>query len=82
MKDYVIKLANNAKAYVLDELEYKNKKYIFAVELDSNDEPIQSNVHVLEVVINGNTLTTKTIEDFEVASVVNNLFLTRVATQD
>lgn len=77
MKDYVIKLSNGAKAYVLDELEYKNKKYIFAVELDENDEPIKENVHSLEVLMNGDKLITKTITDFEIASVVNNLFLTK-----
>ena len=79
MKDYVIKLSNGAKAYVLDELEYKNKKYIFAGELDENDEPIKENVHSLEVLMNGDKLITKTITDFEIASVVNNLFLAKSA---
>ena len=79
MKDYVIKLSNGAKAYVLDELEYKNKKYIFSVELDENDEPIKENVHSLEVLMNGDKLITKTITDFEIASVVNNLFLAKNA---
>lgn len=77
MKDYVIKLDNGAKAYILNELEYKNKKYIFVVELNELDEPIKTNVHSLEVQLKGDKLITKTISDFETASVINNLFLSK-----
>lgn len=81
MKGYILNLSGDVKAYVLDELEYKNNKYIFVVELDENGEPIKENVQSLQVVYNNDKLLTKPIEDFEVLSVVNNLFLTRTINE-
>lgn len=81
MKDYIINLSGNLKAYVLDELEYKDNKYIFVVELDESGNPIKENVHALQVIIENDKLLTKSIEDFEIASVVNNLFITKAASE-
>ena len=79
MKDKVLKLTDNIKIYVIDEMNYKEKKYIFSFEVDNNDELLEDKVHVLEVSITNNDLILNEIEDFEVASVVNNLFLARLA---
>ena len=81
MKDYILNLSGDVKAYVLDELEYKNNKYIFVVELDEKGNPIKENVQSLQVVYENEELLTKEITDFEVLSVVNNLFLTRVVSE-
>ena len=77
MKDNVITLNENVKCFVADELTYKNKKYIFCIQLDENEELIENAVHVFEVAVSDDKLITKAIEDFEVASVVNNLFIAR-----
>lgn len=77
MKDNVITLNENVKCFVADELTYKNKKYIFCIQLDENEELIENAVHVFEVAVKEDKLMTKAIEDFEVASVVNNLFISR-----
>lgn len=77
MKDNVITLNGNVKCYVADELEYKNKKYIFCLQLDENDEMIENATHVFEVTVKDDKLITKAIEDFEIASVVNNMFIAR-----
>ena len=82
MKDNVIELNNNIKCYVNDELTYKNKKYIFCIELDENETLINDSVHVLEVSVKDNELITKPIEDFEISSVVNNLFLARLKMEN
>ena len=77
MKDNVITLSENVKCFVADELTYKNKKYIFCIQLDENEELIENAVHVFEIAVKDDKLITKAIEDFEVASVVNNLFIAR-----
>ena len=78
MKDDVITLNGNVKCYVLDELNYKEKRYIFCVQIDENDEMIENSTSVFEVLIKDDKLITKAVEDFEVASVVNNLFMARM----
>lgn len=82
MKDNVIILNDKIKCYVNDELTYKDKKYIFCIELDENESLINEAVHVLEVSVKKNELITKPIEDFEIASVVNNLFLARLKMEN
>ena len=77
MKDNVITLNNNIKCFVADELTYKNKKCIFCIQLDENEELIENAVHVFEVAVKEDNLITKAIEDFEIASIVNNLFIAR-----
>ena len=77
MKEKVIKLGNE-NYYVLDELSYKEKRYVFLAECDANEEDLTDNYSVAEVRINGDELIVNKIEDFEIASVVNNLFLARL----
>ena len=77
MKDNVIILNDDVKCFVADELKYKNKKYVFCIQLDENEELIEDAVHTFEITVKDNALITKDIEDFEIASVVNNLFMAR-----
>lgn len=77
MKNNVITLNENVKCCVVDELDYKSKKYIFCIQIDENDEMIENATHVFEVVVKDDKLITKVIEDFEVASIVTNMFLAR-----
>ena len=42
MKDNVITLNDNVKCFVADELTYKNKKYVFCIELDENEAKLQN----------------------------------------
>lgn len=77
MKDNVITLNDDVKCFVADELTYKNKKYVFCIQLDENEELIEDAVHTFEITVKDNALITKDIEDFEIASVVNNLFMAR-----
>ena len=77
MKNNVITLNENVKCYVLDEIDYKGKKYIFCIQIDENDEMIENATYVFEVTVSDDKLITKAIEDFEIASVVNNMFIAR-----
>ena len=82
MKDKVIGLKNDVKAYVLDELDYNNRKFIFVIELDKEDNPIDDSYKQLELKIINDELIIDDIDDFEIASVVNNLFLSRMANEE
>ena len=77
MKNNIITLNEGTKCFVVDELTYKEKKYIFCFQLDDNEELIEDAVHVFEITVKEDKLITKSIDDFEVASVVNNLFIAR-----
>lgn len=81
MKDKVIKF-NNEKYYVIDELLYKDRSFIFCAECDSTGDDITGNYSVLEVKFSGNDLVVDNINDFEIASVVNNLFLAKLNTEE
>ena len=56
MKDNVITLNENVKCYVVDELDYKGKKYIFCIQLDENDEMVENATYVFEVTIKNDKL--------------------------
>jgi hypothetical protein len=77
MKDNVIVLNETEKFYVLDELTYKNKKFILCLQPDEEGEISESETRVFEVAVKDESLITKPIEDFEIASVVNNMFIAR-----
>lgn len=81
MKGNVITLNENVKCCVVDELNYKNRKFIFCLELDENDEMLENAVHVLEITVKNDKLMANKIEDFEIASVVNNMFMARIANE-
>lgn len=82
MKNNILNLEEDIKVYVLDELDYKNKKYVFTIQLDENGEPIEENVHVLEVTVLNEKLIAKQIEDFEISSIVSNMFLARLKQEN
>lgn len=79
MKDKVLKLNDSTKIYVIDELNYKDKKYIFGFEVTKDDDLIEDKPYILEVYISDDNLTLNEIEDFEVASVVQNIFLSKLS---
>ena len=80
MKDKVLRMNDNQRVYVVDELNYEDKKYIFAFEIDDNDDLLEDKPHTLEVLIENDSLILNEIENFEIASIVNNMFITRLAS--
>ena len=80
MKEKVIKTSDNIKIFVVDELNYNDNKYIFGFEVTENDDVLEDKPHTLEVTIEGDSLILNEIENFEIASVVNNMFLARLAS--
>ena len=78
MKDKVIKFKDE-KYYVIDELLYKGRSFIFCAECDSTCDDITGNYSVLEVKFLNNDLVVGDIEEFEIASAVNNLFVAKMS---
>lgn len=78
MIDKIVRLADNTTIYILDEIDYKNKKFIYGVECDKEKEILKENYFVLEVKVKDDALILDNINDIEIESVVNNIFLSRV----
>ena len=83
MKDKIFNLDNGKSLYVLEELEYKNQKFVFGTEVDKENEELKDNYIVLEVKItDADKLRLEEVSDFETLSVVNNLFLAKLANNE
>ena len=78
MKDKVIRLSNNLQYYVLDELEKGNKKYLFAMQVD-NDQDIATENYVicyyLKNNLNSDDIELYDIEDKKEYEEISNEFL-------
>lgn len=74
MKDKVIRL-KDSDYYIIDELEYKEKKYIMCVECNFDQSEVLSNYIIMELFVKDNKIMVDDIKDFEIQSIVNNLFL-------
>ena len=62
MKNKVLTLKDKTQLYIVDEITYKNHRYIYMV---------------LEAKINQGKLVIDNINDFATASVINNIFISR-----
>ena len=73
MIDKIVNTKDNSY-YILDETDYKGKKYVFATIKDKENIFL-----VLEVKIKNNVLYLDNINDIELKSTVNNIFLKRIS---
>ena len=78
MIDRIIVLDDKTNIYILDEIEYKNQKFVYGVECEFSRKNINENCYILQVDMDDNKILLKDIEDFETMSVVNNIFLSRI----
>ena len=75
MKDAILKLANNKSYYILEELDYNNKKYAFASECNLEKETLNEDEFVvMEVKLINDELVVDEIYDDKVAEEVTLLF--------
>ena len=81
MIDRIVVLDDKTNIYILDEIEYKGKRFVYGVECEFSSSDIKENYYVLEVDMKDNKLLLKDIEDIETISVVNNIFLSRIKNQ-
>ncbi len=79
MIDKVITLENGLEYYVLDEMSYEGKNYLFGLQVDNEKEGITNNYIIVESKkdINGN-ITLIDIDNVQVLETVGNLFTERL----
>lgn len=68
MKDKIIELKTGVQYYILKELEYKSKKYAYAMQCDlKNDTLDEENPVVMELINENDNIVVKEIEDDNIA---------------
>ena len=73
MKDKVIEIGNQDNIYVIEELDYQNKKYILGAKCDLEKDEVQKDELVLmEVSFKDGELVVKDVDD-EIAVTVTEL---------
>ena len=77
MKNKVLTLKNDVQIYVVDEVIYKNHRYVYGLQCDNKLGELSNNHLVLEAKINAGKLVLDNINDFGTASIINNIFLSR-----
>lgn len=76
IKDRIIELENGINYYILEDINYNEKKYVLAAECDlENDDVKDEKYIVLEVNVNNNDLLISNIKDDDVAIIVTKLLL-------
>jgi len=79
VKDKVIEMENGHNYYILEEVEYNNKKYVLSLECDlENDKIDKENYYVMEFSIVNNDIVVKNIEDDEVAKIVASMLFDKI----
>lgn len=78
IKDKIIK-TNQINYYILEEIEYDNKKYVMAAECDLETDSFNEEKYIImEIKIENNELITANIEDMDLASTVANLLIEKI----
>lgn len=80
MKGKILELNDGIEYYVLDELDYNNKKYVFTSPYNQKNETIdEENFLVVEIKINKDKLIVNDINDSNEALNISNMFLAKMA---
>ncbi len=78
MKGKVIQTDDKQSFYVIDELAYNNKKYIFCTECDPINKTLSTNLSVKECYLDqDDNVRVKTIEDLNEETSIAGIFLQR-----
>ena len=78
LKDKVIKLNNNQEYYILEELNYENRKYILAAMCKLDDDEMDTeNLIVKEIEYNNDELIIVDIEDQKKVEFISKMLITK-----
>ena len=82
MKDKVITVNPMGDFYIMDEVDYQDKKYILchSLEEESKDER-DVELSLFEVTIKDNDLTLNNVED-EIAQIVTNMIMQKISNNN
>ncbi len=82
MKDKMIETKDGDSLYVMDELTYNNRMFIFSVECDPVTETVKQNEFiVMECKMDGKEIGLFDVDD-ETGSIVSNMFIERLQKQN
>lgn len=78
MIDKIVKLPDNLEYYVLDEVVYNRKIYLFLIQVSNLDDIVSNKCVVCEGKVLGNSLSLNNIDDVKLQEEVNNIFISRM----
>jgi hypothetical protein len=79
IKDRIITLNNNHEFYILEEMEYNQKKYVLAAECDTKTDTIeQENLTVMEIKLIGDNIAADNIVDDNLAGFISAKLLEKL----
>ena len=83
MKDKIIEIKEGTNFYVLEELKYNDKKYIFGAKCDLEKDTIEENNFIIqEVTIKDNQLVLNDLENEEEAKIIANMFIEKIGNAE
>jgi hypothetical protein len=79
VKDKVIQMENGENYYILEEVEYNNRKYAFCLQCDLNEDKLnEDDYFVVEICLDDENISIKNIENDELAKTVSTLLLQKI----
>ena len=79
IKNRIIQMENGRNYYVLEEVEYNNKKYVLSVECDLDEDDIEEDDYlIMEVALSGNDIVIKNVNSEKVAKIVSSILLEKI----
>lgn len=82
LKDKIIEIEDGVNYYIIEEIDFNNKKYILAAQCDTlNDNVNEEDYIVKEICIENDNLVTKNIMDDNLASDIIEKLVTKVREQ-
>jgi len=83
IKDKVITMENGQSYYIIEEVEYNNKKYILSLECDLDKDTVNEDDYlVMELELTNDDFIIRNIQDDETAKVVANMLLMKLQKED
>lgn len=83
IKDKVITMENGQSYYVIEEVEYNNKKYVLSLECDLDKDTVNEDDYlVMELELTEDDFVIRNIQDDETAKVVANMLLMKLQKED
>lgn len=80
VKDNVITMENGQSYYIIEDVEYKGKKYVLSVECNLDLDIVNEDDYlIMELQLIDNDLVIKNVNDIEIAKIVSNMLLSKVA---
>lgn len=79
IKDRIVQMDNGKNYYVLEEVEYKNKKYVLSLECDLDKDSVNEDDYlIMELALDGNDIVIKNIDNDIDAKIVASMLFDKI----